>query len=378
MPNTVRRLMIAMVLAIVATAQVPQSNRLSSWLPPALTGNGGAETLTASVSATGASAGKARRLIPGGQSVGVAMNTAGVVVIGTSDLGKLPSPIRKAGIQNGDIIRRVNGVEVNSSEALSGMIRSSEAVELEVEREGRTVTCAVQPALDSRDGRWRLGAWVRDSTAGVGTLTYYDPETGNYGALGHAITDADTRVTMPLSAGALYKNRVMDVTPSQRGKPGELTGDFVFDGSTIGTVEKNTVHGIFGEMDGAVTNALYPLGLPTATRGEIHTGAATILATVDESGPREYSCEIVRVNDRAVGARAMVLKITDTGLLDKTGGIVQGMSGSPILQDGRLIGAVTHVMVNDPAMGYGISIEEMLKEGDGLCHSEKQENEAAA
>lgn len=308
-----------------------------------------------------------RVLMPGGQSVGIAIDTEGVIVVGASDLGSTPSPIRAAGIRTGDIIKRVNGAPVSSAEALSEMVDGGEALTLEVVRGDEAMTKAVTPALDGRDGCWRLGAWVRDSTAGVGTLTFSDPETGLFGALGHAITDVDTSVTMPVGAGELYENRVVDISPSTQGAPGELTGDFVFHPTAIGTVERNTGRGVFGSIDAPNVSALYPEGLPTAPKSAIHTGPATLLTTLDGGSVGEYRCEIVRLNDGTRDMRDMVIRVTDPVLIGKTGGIVQGMSGSPIIQDGRLIGAVTHVMVNDPAMGYGISIESMLESAGDLA-----------
>ena len=302
-----------------------------------------------------------RVLMPGGQSVGIAIDTEGVIVVGASDLGQTPSPIRTAGIRTGDIIKKVNGQSVESAKALTGMVDGGETLRLDVERGGERMTKDVTPALDGRDGHWRLGAWVRDSTAGVGTLTFIDPETGLFGALGHAITDVDTSVTMPVGRGELYENRVVDVSPSAQGAPGELTGDFVFHPTAIGEVERNTGRGIFGSMDVQTVSSHYPEGLPVAPRREIHTGPATLLTTVDGGEVGEYGCEIVRLNDRGGDARDMVIKVTDAALIEKTGGIVQGMSGSPIIQDGKLIGAVTHVMVNDPRMGYAISLESMLE-----------------
>ena len=300
-----------------------------------------------------------RRLIPGGQSVGIAIDTAGVVVVGASDIGTKPSPARLAGLRSGDIIQKVNGMTIGSAEELSERLEGDDAVTLDVSRNGKPLTCLVTPAMDAKDGRWRLGAWVRDSTAGVGTLTFIDPETGLYGALGHAITDVDTSVTMPVGVGELYENNVVDVTPSRQGKPGELTGDFVFKPEVIGTVERNTERGIFGHSS-KTEQSLYPEGLPIAHWNELHTGPAVLLTTVDGGGPREYTCEIVRLNPGSA-TRSMVVRVNDPALLEKTGGIVQGMSGSPVLQDGKLVGAVTHVMINDPAMGYGISIDAMLE-----------------
>ena len=204
------------------------------------------------------------------------------------------------------------------------------------------------------DGSFRLGAWVRDGAAGIGTLTFIDPQTSAFGALGHAITDVDTSVTMPVGRGELYENRVVDVSPSAQGAPGELTGDFVFHPTAIGAVERNTGRGIFGSMDVQTVSAHYPEGLPVAPRREIHTGPATLLTTVDGGEVGEYGCEIVRLNDRGGDARDMVIRVTDAALLQKTGGIVQGMSGSPILQNGHIVGAVTHVFVDDPTHGYGL------------------------
>ncbi len=306
-----------------------------------------------------------RVLVPGGQSVGVALRTGGVVVVGNSDLGKTPSPARLAGLKSGDVIKSVDGARVTGAQQLAASIADGEVARLEVLRNGSVVECDVTPARDERDGQYRLGAWVRDSTAGVGTLTYYDPESGGFGALGHAITDVDTGVVMPVGEGGLYNNRVVAVKPSREGAPGELTGDFLGETEALGQVTGNTESGIFGTADAPIENALYSEGLPVADRTQIHTGAASLITTIDAGVPREYACEVVRLSEAAnPGARAMVIRVTDSALISRTGGIVQGMSGSPILQDGFIIGAVTHVMVNDPEMGYGILIETMLKQGD--------------
>ena len=184
-----------------------------------------------------------RRLIPGGQSVGVAIDTAGVIVVGASDLGSTPSPARLAGLKAGDVIRSVNGNKVYGAKALSAALDSGKTVRVDYERGGKLMTCSLTPALDARDGSWRLGAWVRDSTAGIGTLTFIDPDTGAYGALGHAITDVDTGVRMPIGEGALYTNRVVDLNPGKAGSPGELTGDFISNPTLVGTVESNTDFG---------------------------------------------------------------------------------------------------------------------------------------
>ena len=299
-----------------------------------------------------------KRLIPGGQSVGVALNTDGVVVVGSSDLGRTASPARLAGLKSGDVIQKVDGEAVRQAAALSACLASGRTVTLDVLRDGDSITCQVTPAVDSRDGLYKLGAWVRSSTAGVGTLTYYDPDSGRFGALGHAITDVDTGVVMPVGEGALYENRVVMVTPSKKGSPGELTGDFFADARQMGSVEKNTELGVFGQASSPGGEAI-----PVAARSEVHPGDAVLRTTVDGGGVRDYACVIEKVSPGGgQSTRSLVIRVTDPALLKTTGGIVQGMSGSPIIQDGRLAGAVTHVMVNQPAMGYGVLIEEKMGE----------------
>ena len=309
-----------------------------------------------------------KRLIPGGHSVGVALNTAGVVVVGDSDLGRVPSPARLAGLRSGDVIQSIDGAAVTSAAQLTACLSGGNPVQLKVLRDGASLECDVQPAQDVRDGQWRLGAWVRDSTAGVGTLTFYDPATGRFGALGHAITDVDTGVVMPAGTGEIFANNVVQVTPSRQGRPGELTGDFLDNAEPIGSLKENTECGLFGTMEAAVGNPIFPEGLPVAAARQIHTGSAQLLTTLEGGAIKAYDCEITRILDRSGDkGRDMTVRITDPSLLKLTGGIVQGMSGSPLIQDGRIIGAVTHVMVNNPSMGYGIGIESML---DALADTE--------
>ena len=302
-----------------------------------------------------------RRLIPGGKSVGIAIGTDGLVVVGTSDLGQAASPAERAGLRSGDVITAVNGVDVASSEELSAQLEPGEAAELQVARNGRTLTLSLTPEADPRDGELRIGAWVRTSTAGVGTLTYVDPEDMRFGALGHAISDVDTGVTLPVAEGALYESEIVQINPGQRGAPGEIVGDFLSRAEQIGAVTTNCDRGIYGDSySGDLSELPYPEGLPVATRSQIHTGAAQILTTLDDD-VRSFDCEIERVESGdGAQTRALTLHVTDPELIARTGGIVQGMSGSPIIQDGRFVGAVTHVLVNDPTRGYGIFIESML------------------
>ena len=273
-----------------------------------------------------------RTLIPGGQAVGVALKTRGVLV-GTAQ---------------------------------------TDTVRLEVLRGGQTITVDAQAEPDPSDGRRKLGVWVRDSTAGVGTLTYIDPANQAYGALGHAIVDADTGRLLAAREGAILHASIVGVTKGQSGKAGELKGNFLKAGEQIGSLMENCEYGIYGVLDDMPENLLYPQGLRAGARSAVHTGAASIIATVDADGPQEYGVEIVRCFAQSEPSqKGMILRVTDERLLEKTGGIVQGMSGSPILQDGRIIGAVTHVYLSDATQGYGMYIEWMLEKSDAMDASEQ-------
>jgi len=312
----------------------------------------------------------ARRLVVGGHSVGVTLYTRGALVVGTSELidaqGKVSNPAQEGDVQPGDVILSANGTDIRDADHLSEIINGMKGASmvLTIQRNGQTLSRTVQAVRDYQDGKYRLGIWVRDSTAGVGTLTFYDPATKKFGSLGHAITDVDTHTNLNVKEGEIFHSSIIDVRQGVRGEPGELQGDF--DDTEInlmGKLEKNTEYGIYGTMYQPLENDLYPDALPAAAMDEVHTGAATLLTTVDETGIHEYKCEIVRVNRQdAPSTKGMVVKITDPTLLERTGGIVQGMSGSPILQDGRIVGALTHVFVNDPTQGYAIFIEWMLSE----------------
>lgn len=307
------------------------------------------------------------RLYPGGQAVGVALHTKGVLVVGTSDLTGAFSPARLAGIKPGDLITEADGQPVNSTEELTQKVAAYQGapLPLTVLRGENRLSLTLQAKRDGQSGDFRIGAWVRDSTAGVGTMSFYGAvEEGGetiYGALGHAITDADTQQILTVGTGEIMTADVVDVRKGQKGYPGELKGSFLRENRVLGTLRRNNVYGIYGQMTHSPAHPLYPNGLPIGRRDAVHEGAATILCTVDAGGMKEYDVEIAEVTRQSAPAqRSMVIRVVDEELLAKTGGIVQGMSGSPIIQDGRLIGAVTHVFVNDPTMGYGLYIEWML------------------
>ena len=311
-----------------------------------------------------------RVLIPGGQAIGVAIRTQGVLVVGAGDNGR-------DSLREGDMILSVNGVPLLESAMLTEAVNAAQGqpLSLRISRGGQENDLLLTPRYDESSRAWRLGVWVRDSTAGVGTLTYYDPATGAYGALGHAITDSDTGSLLPVREGALMQAEIVDVRRGQRGAPGELRGSFLREQVTLGTVQVNTALGIYGRLEAPAASALYPEGLPTASRGQVHTGAATILSTIAGQEACEYAIEITQVSRQSAAApKSMVLRVTDERLLSSTGGIVQGMSGSPILQDGRIVGAVTHVFVSDPTQGYGVFIDWMLQQSDALS---AQQSEAA-
>mgnify|MGYP004560452325 FL=1 len=308
------------------------------------------------------------RLVPGGAAVGVALATKGVLVVGVSDVaGK--SPAQQAGLRAGDVIESINGQELTSSEQLTALVSAAGGSPLNVtfNRDGVVRQATLAPMQDTVSGAWRIGAWVRDSTAGVGTLSYYNPADGSYGALGHAINDGDTGRLLPVRLGSLLQAEIVDVRRGKKGTPGELRGSFLRDQVILGDMEKNTQLGIYGYLDAPYQNPLYPDGVPVGYQESVEVGPATILSTIDGNGVRAYSVEIVQAARQLMPAqKSMVIKVTDPVLLEKTGGIVQGMSGSPILQNGRIIGAVTHVFVDDPTQGFGVYIEWMLSTAETL------------
>jgi len=308
---------------------------------------------------------------PGGTSVGVRLSTEGVLVVGHSEIetqeGKVESPAKNAGIELGDVILKVNGEEIQGSKDLSKKIRDikAEIVTMELKRDEKIISKEV--ILLKEEEEYKLGLWVRDSTAGIGTLTFYHKETGSFGALGHPITDGDTNKAFTIKKGELLSSSVLSVRKGEKGVPGELKGLFINDKISIGSIKKNTTAGIFGETENPIVNDLYTKPIKIGFRNDIKEGPAKIITSIDENGPKEYDIEIVKLLAQDTsGAKSMVIKVTDKELLEKTGGIVQGMSGSPIIQNNKLVGAVTHVLINKPDVGYGIYIEWMLKDAGVL------------
>ena len=303
-----------------------------------------------------------RMLIPVGHTIGIKLFSEGVVVVGLAEVettAGLSAPGAACGLQVGDVIEEANGSAVESSEQFAEILQCGGTVELGVSRDGTDLTLAAEPALGP-DGTYRLGAWIRDSMAGIGTVTFYDPETGAFGALGHGITDSDTGLLMPLADGSVMDASVKAVKRGTAGEPGELRGSFNLT-EDMGTLCANTDQGVFGVLE----QCDFALGqaVPVASPGQVHTGSATILSNISGDKVESFSVELVRVVE-GTGTQNLLIQVTDEDLIARTGGIVQGMSGSPILQDGYLIGAVTHVMIDDPTKGYGILIENMLAQAD--------------
>ena len=302
-----------------------------------------------------------KRLVPVGHTVGVKLFARGVVVVKLPEGG---TPARSCGLQTGDVIEACGGRTVTSTEQFQSLLQENgtETTELSVKRQGSPVTLSVEPERNE-EGVCCIGAWVRDSMAGIGTVTYYDPDTNTFGALGHGINDVDTAQLMPLQSGSIMYSEVTDVKKGEKGAPGELHGAFQVN-RDLGELYANTASGVFGRLeDGTLTDGLEPV--PVAERKEVKTGAATILSNIAGDQVEEYQVEIIRVYPaNGADTRNLMLKVTDPRLLETTGGIVQGMSGSPILQNGKLVGAVTHVLVNDPTQGYGILAENMLLEAE--------------
>lgn len=298
-------------------------------------------------------------VLVGGQSIGVEMNVDGVQILGFSEVrnmeGQKCCPARECGLQEGDVIRSVNGEEIASAARLVDLVSSGAVMDLSYERDGQTHSVTVTPVQSSEDGQYRLGLWARDGTTGIGTLTFVVPSQKKFGALGHSITDADTNQPVAVGSGAIYLSRITAVTKGAKGAAGELRGSF--SPSPVGQIVQNTDFGIFGTYTGAADASKT---VPIASRNEIQTGPAQIYCCVEGTEVRAYDIEIERVDLNSYNNKSMIIRVTDEELIRKTGGIVQGMSGSPIVQNGKLVGAVTHVLLNDPCRGYGIFIEIMV------------------
>ncbi|MGG3889191.1 SpoIVB peptidase [Metabacillus fastidiosus] len=321
------------------------------------------------------------KIIPGGQSIGVKLNTLGVLVVGHHQIatkeGK-KSPGEIAGVEVGDIITNINGTKIEKMSDVAPFIqeagKSGAPLDIVLSRDEQEIKTKLFPLKDENDHSFRIGLYIRDSAAGIGTMTFYDPKSKKYGALGHVISDMDTKKPIVVEDGQIVRSTVTSIEKGSNGSPGEKLARFSGDREVIGDITRNSPFGIFGTLNQDIQNGIMDKALPIALSSEVKEGPAKILTVVDNDKVEQFDVEVVSsVPQKFPATKGMVIKITDKKLLEKTGGIVQGMSGSPIIQNGKVIGAVTHVFVNDPTSGYGVHIEWMLSEaGINIYKKEKQ------
>lgn len=309
-------------------------------------------------------------IIPGGKTVGIKLFTRGLMCVGcekiTGENGETQDAEDVLGLKNADMIMSVDKTPLHTIEQFGKIVTESGGKELvlTISRNGKTFDRKIKP-VKTKEG-YKLGIWVRDSTAGIGTVTFVDRESKVFGALGHPITDVDTGAIMPIEQGSIAQTTITDVKQGERGSPGELRGIFDQSGTDKGAILKNTQGGIFGVLDEDYLNKTFKETIPMASKSQVKTGKALIYANIEDEKIEKFEVEIAKIMKFAADDKNMVINVTDKRLIEKTGGIVQGMSGSPVIQNGKLVGAVTHVFVNDPTRGYGIFIENMLAEAEKI------------
>lgn len=311
------------------------------------------------------------RVYPSGHSIGVLLHADGVMVVDNSWVdgvdGRKHYPARDAGIGPGDYLLAINGQKVQSKQDVATAIydASKDGSPLTVQvrkRNGELKTVSLEP-VQSTDGVYMIGLFIDDGVAGVGTMTFYEPATRCFGALGHVITDAHSMTPIRIRTGEIVKANISGINSGQRGVPGEKLGTFVDYHDILGSIDKNCDYGIYGKLNTVPENPYFKEPIPVATSRQIRTGQAWIYTVVSGGNIEKFAIEIVHVyHQTRPDTKGLVIKIVDPRLIKLTGGIVQGMSGSPIVQNGRLVGAVTHVFVNDPKKGYGVLAEWMIKE----------------
>lgn len=309
-------------------------------------------------------------VIPSGESIGVKIESKGILVVGLSTIidisGKKVSPAVDSGFAVGDKILKINGENIENERDVIEIINDEEnkgkKLKVLIERKGKLLELTIKPAQSNEDKLYKMGLWVRDNIAGVGTMTFYDPYTREFGALGHGITDIDSGVLIDIDKGSILKSKVISIQQAKKAAPGEIVGLFTDSRGAYGTIKKNTAFGIYGVLEKNMMDRKAP-AIPIALSTQVKEGPAKILTTIEDNKIEEFNIEIQKIfRQNSANSKSMIIKITDERLIEKTGGIVQGMSGSPIIQNGMLVGAVTHVLINDPLRGYGIFAEWMLKE----------------
>lgn len=307
-------------------------------------------------------------VIPMGDLIGIKLYTSGVLVVGMAEIegsdAQIYKPYENSGIQEGDMIIEMNNQKINNTEKLLEVVSSSQGKQIEVKyvRDNQTLTTNIVPIMNDSN-EYKLGLWVRDAAAGVGTLSFYEPTTGNFAALGHGITDVDTGGILNIAKGELVNSKLVSIKKGEKNEPGELQGSI--DGqSTIGEISKNTNFGVFGNIaNSSNLNLTGSTEYEVALRSEIKTGEAQLICDLGNGSKETYKIKIEKIyTSNNYDNKSMLIKITDDRLLAKTGGIVQGMSGSPIIQNGKFVGAVTNVLVSDPTTGYAIFADLMIKQ----------------
>lgn len=302
-------------------------------------------------------------VVPVGEAIGMKLYTDGVLVVGMSEI-EGQRPYENSGIQEGDRIIQINENDINNTTELMQEVNSSYGNEINIKyvHEEETITTSIKPAKNSNN-EYKLGLWVRDAAAGVGTLTFYEPSTGMFACLGHGILDVDTTELITIANGELVTTNIINIQKGEKGTPGEIRGT-IESGYTIGQISKNTAFGVYGVLNAPSYLSISPSdAIEVASREEIQIGQAEIICELENGNREHYTIEIQKIfigNNE--DNKSMLLKVTDERLLEKTSGIVQGMSGAPIIQNGKFIGAITHVLVNDPTMGYGVFADIMIKQ----------------
>ncbi|MBR0490625.1 MAG: SpoIVB peptidase [Clostridia bacterium] len=308
------------------------------------------------------------RLFLLGNIAGVKLYTSGILVVGMSEIegvdNKKHKPYENSGIEEGDSIISIDNTKISTTQDLIDTVNASSGKNLAIEyvHNNATATCSITPVQTSNN-EYKLGLWVRDSAAGVGTVTFYDSSTKSFGALGHGITDIDTEELINIESGEFITTQILNIKKGENGYPGRIQGT-IDNQTNIGSIYKNTKFGIYGKVSNPSALRLdSSKEMEVALREEIKEGPATILCNLDGTSPKEYNIQIERIfRENNYDNKSMKIKVTDENLLNKTGGIIQGMSGSPVIQNGKFVGAVTHVLVNNPKEGYAVFGDIMLKQ----------------
>lgn len=307
-----------------------------------------------------------RYVNPIGRTIGLKLYTDGVLVVGMSEIdgidGKKYMPYEHSGIKEGDMIQEINGEEISNTQALINIVNESKGKEISIKykRNGESIYTSITPIKGLNDG-YMLGLWVRDAAAGIGTLTYYEKATGKFAALGHGITDVDTGNLLNISNGELVTSQIVSIVKGVKGRVGEIRG-IIDDGQKIGKIEKNTPIGIYGSVTNLeFINSVKGEEIAVANRNEIKVGDAKIICQVENGKVQEFQIKIKKIYKRSKDNKSMLIEITDEALINKTGGIIPGMSGTPIIQNNKFVGAITNVLLNSPTEGYAIFADMMME-----------------